>query len=498
MKGDTALTSRDRKGTPGSRSTSTPATKPTDDLDAHQELRHHIDFEVEAGFKTRKPTPQPASTEEPLPTDASNTSPYASARRPGTQRGNTISTILPWERSAEDLAAGFLVPQSRRACANPEFRMEEGSTNMSFWRSLPNYAKFRQVHEDTTALLLMLQIAADQQRSKEFSTKFNDLIREMDRLVGHHLNVNPNIPDGMDVSASLGPRYAMTRKGLLSGFRTGGPEAVIDLIESKGYAEYTDYISGVVQHTQVVYDAIQQGKVRSGTDAGFKPLHFIDLGARGYDEKEYTVQGSIITVPDSSIRVFEKYYPRFHLMYTSVFETQAQYVSTYTAFHTSHIDFSLYNHAAWKNEEGVRVEPDALDGDVEVVPLLNNRPNVKRQGHCLPSVDIAEFLLQHKEDSVVLTMDLDWLEWTLVQYMAERQALGAVGEMFIECYSEGVASSKGLFPVPQELRPEYKTLLNTLYGVGLDCLLLHDFLRSKGITTHFWAHIPKTQLFRHR
>jgi hypothetical protein len=189
-----------------------------------------------------------------------------------------------------------------------------------------------------------------------------------------------------------------------------------------------------------------------GSVVATSKLVFMDLGARMYP---------------GSTGWFLKHYPRSREFHVVVFEL-LDLENTYTAAKPYFKSFTYERKAAWTHSNGVAIKGMRMArvDDNVVVQKGDNRPT-----WLSPSVDVASYILSNftKEDFVVLKLDIEGGEWTLIPHLVRTGAMELIDEVFFECH-----------PIDFD---DYQKQPNRLPSICVD--FIND-LRAMGVYCHRW------------
>jgi hypothetical protein len=181
-------------------------------------------------------------------------------------------------------------------------------------------------------------------------------------------------------------------------------------------------------------------------------LVFMDLGARMYP---------------GSTGWFLKHYPRSREFNVIVFEL-LDLENTYNAAKPYFRSFTYERKAAWTHSKGVAIKGMRMArvDDNVVVQRGDNR-----QTWLSPSVDVAEYIMSNftKNDFVVVKLDIEGGEWTLIPHLVRTGAIAYIDEVFFECH-------------PMDF-DDYQREPNRLPAICVD--FIND-LRRMGVYCHRW------------
>lgn len=164
---------------------------------------------------------------------------------------------------------------------------------------------------------------------------------------------------------------------------------------------------------------------------------------------------------------FMRYYPHAKDFHATMFEL-LDLEETYKPAKAFFANFSYVRKAAWTHDNGVRIKGlrMARVSDNVIVQKGDNRSE-----WVSPSVDLANYIMQEftPNDFVVLKMDIEGGEWTVIPHLLATGAMKLVDEVFLECH-------------PMNF-DDYKAQPGRLPQVCID--FIND-LRSMGVYTHRW------------
>jgi hypothetical protein len=226
-----------------------------------------------------------------------------------------------------------------------------------------------------------------------------------------------------------------------------------------------------------------------------------DLGARTYNASLATTEARS-SAYSSSLRVLEEHVPGFDAADVFAFELDQQYIASFDPF----VDrrrargatgaFRLFAAAAWANADGI-----VMGGSSSMKSTADGCAHKAGDCACFPSQDIPAMLERYPPRSVVLKMDIEGAEWVLVKSIIDRGVADRIAILFLECH--GPRSTSGVparahgkenwFEYPDVARGQIALPVlmqvqwwQSVSGLGAECYLLHDMLRSHGIATYEW------------
>lgn len=192
-------------------------------------------------------------------------------------------------------------------------------------------------------------------------------------------------------------------------------------------------------------------KVETNLSSSAK-LVFMDLGARMYP---------------GSTGWFLKHYPRSREFNVVVFEL-LDLEHTYTAAKPYFSSFTYERKAAWTHNKGVAIKGMRM-ARVDDNVVIQKGDN--RQTWLSPSVDVAAYIMSNftKDDFVVIKLDIEGGEWTLIPHLVRTGAIEYIDEVFFECH-----------PIDFD---DYQRQPNRLPAICVD--FIND-LRKLGVYCHRW------------
>ena len=413
----------------------------------------------------KRVTRAPERTEPPLKPDL---------RRAGTEPGTTPSTILPWEIDMSGATPSYLVPKRNKACIpGPNYP----NINFDYWKTRPNYQKFLDAHNEIVGVAEQLQEAVTAGDNLAARTALNQLLDLSSNVQANVLRKNP-IDIGDDNNAHPSVYFLMVQTAAVTS------SDVLAIVNRKLFWGDSRFVPCAYNFSERLYASIREGKTRYEKDPHYRPQHFIDLGARYYTPATLQPKYLPVPIPDSSTRVFELWYPGFKDMHASVFDIGPTFINSYKQLFQTHRNMSFYNFASWVHEDGVQIENYLMQ---QMAPTHTTKTassgRAAAQMSCVETIDTATFLRQHPDGSVLLKMDIEWAEWQVLEHLDKENVWPVIGEIYLECHR----LDWQLFPMSSsKIGANVNSLLNAVEGHGMDCLMVHDYLRSKGVVTHFW------------
>lgn len=124
--------------------------------------------------------------------------------------------------------------------------------------------------------------------------------------------------------------------------------------------------------------------------------------------------------------------------------------------------FSYERAAAWTHNRGVVIKGFKM---ATVKENTNELPGDTRAEWTAPSVDLAQYLKNRTtvRDFVVMKMDIELGEWTVIPHLIRTGALELVDELFLECHGPQMEAK------PKRLPPICVDLINDLRLRGVYC-----------------------------
>lgn len=183
-------------------------------------------------------------------------------------------------------------------------------------------------------------------------------------------------------------------------------------------------------------------------------LVFIDLGARMFHK--------------GSTAKFARAYPnasQFHAVAFELLDLSDGYGPARKFFRS----FEYIRSAAWIHDRGVQIKGKKM---ARVVDGLNPIKGDDRSEWPSPSVDFAAFLRDRytEKDFVVVKLDIEGGEWSLIPHLISTGAIRLVDEMLFECHPKDFA--------------EYATVAHG--SIPQSCVDLMNHLRVLGVFCHRW------------
>jgi hypothetical protein len=228
-----------------------------------------------------------------------------------------------------------------------------------------------------------------------------------------------------------------------------------------------------------------------------KPKAVVDLGARSYNASLVVAAQGANTFT-SSLRHLEEHVQGFAEADVLAYELDQQFIGSFDKFVNRRQasgasgNFVLNIAAAWTDTNGMVSVKSSMKSSADFCKS-------SKKCLCFPTIDFPAVIERYPPRSVVLKMDIEGAEWVLVKSIIDRGVADRIAALFLECHHQRSAQNAqnvhadhwfaapqflpGLHRLPVALQQQW---WNAIVGLGMECYIMHDMLRSHGIATYEW------------